>query len=333
MSYYYDLEPILKKHRPINIILGVRGNGKTYALKRKCLFDFFNKGKEFVWIRNSVKAQQKTGMKWLKDIDLIGKELGLDDKGILLKSSGQRCWYVENRKEVIVGYFISISQQQNFKSTPFPKVGNIVYDEFLRFGWYGKTEVDQFRELLSTIQRDRLDVSLFMISNNSSMDNPYFDKLGIKYTKTGIRVTKNYAIQICSYHSIEQAEKYKRTLAFTFGKPDDDYNKYSMQGMFLMDNNDFVLAYKGKKSFKFNVEADDTLIGVWYTSNNLIYFSKQHNKNAKTYTLFKKDLQGNYVLGHHEIGRDWVHKLYKNSLIFESIAVKNNILEYLKQHV
>ncbi len=331
-NIYYSLGPILKRDKDINIISGVRGNGKTFRLKKRVLRQFFIHEKQSVWIRRYKNQSVQAALSWLNDMGDVIKKLKIEVE--LMVNSKQLFYKDEDKKKVVICTFIPLTGQGNYKSVSFHNVSTIVYDEFLHFSFYGKYEITQLKELLSTVQRDRLNVKLFMLSNNVSKDNPYFEELGINKLNQGITVTQNYAIEICDAHTVMLAERYKQTIAFKFGKPGNEYNKYSMEGKFLMDNADLVGTLKGNKQFKFNIECDKTTIGVW-KNKKIIYFSKSHNSSGKIYNIFKKDLNNNIIItpNNSSLGIGWIDKIYKKELLFETQHIKQLIIEFLKLHV
>ena len=48
---WYDLNKTLSHNAFINIVIGSRGTGKTYALKNKALNNYLKKGEQFIYLR------------------------------------------------------------------------------------------------------------------------------------------------------------------------------------------------------------------------------------------------------------------------------------------
>ncbi len=329
---FYDLRPILKKDKPINVICGVRSNGKTYALKNYVLDKFFKDGKQFVWIRGTEDETTNASDTWLFDMDPYLLKLPQD---IIVRTNSKHVYIKNGKDKEIIGHFITLSTQYKYKSASFPKVDTIIYDEMLKSRWYRKAEVNDLRELINTVQRFRSGVKLFLLSNSLSFNNPYFESMGIKKFSKGITILDGTkAIEYCDELSIELAKESKKGIAFLFGKRDDEYNNYATKGTFLMDNNTFVMKYEGIKMFKYNLEVGNDIVGLWLTKNKKLYFSKSINPTGKTYTLFKQDLGENIVITkEHNLGQSWLSSLYTNNIIFETLKIKQHILMYIKQHI
>src|SRR5690554_6524415 len=79
MSKFYTTTRIDKKNATYNVIFGERSNGKTYALLKKGITDYFKTGKQFAYVR-----------RWKEDITgrraqrLFG---GINENGEVAKAS------------------------------------------------------------------------------------------------------------------------------------------------------------------------------------------------------------------------------------------------------
>lgn len=69
------------------------------------------------------------------------------------------------------------------KSTSYPNITTIVFDEFLTRGSYLKDEFILFTNVCSTIIRQRNDVKIFMLGNTVNKYSPYFSEMGLSNIK------------------------------------------------------------------------------------------------------------------------------------------------------
>ena len=69
------------------------------------------------------------------------------------------------------------------KSSSYPKIRNVVFDEFLTRSAYLPNEFVLFMNTLSTIIRQRNDVTIFMLGNTVNQYSPYFSEMGLVYVK------------------------------------------------------------------------------------------------------------------------------------------------------
>lgn len=202
---YYSLKRILAENADYNIIIGERSNGKTYATLEYILTDYIKSGVAGAYIR-----------RWRDDI--IGKRAetvfsALVENGTLLKLTGgaydniiysKGKWHLakyENETHKMKAdikpfcYAFSLSDVEHDKSTSYPDVRNIVFDEFLTRRYYLPDEFVIFMNVLSTIIRDKENVKIFMLGNTVNKYCPYFDEMGL----TNINSQEQGTIDIYSF--------------------------------------------------------------------------------------------------------------------------------------
>ena len=193
---YYSLDKILKKNTQYKVIFGKRSNGKTYAVLDRALRRYFKDGTETAYIRRNRE-------------DLIGKNgqtlfNNHIQNGLIEKYSkgvwtdvyyyGKR-WYFCRWEEDDKGHRQRITDEKPFcygfvlsgyehdKSTSYPNVGLICFDEFLSRTNYLPDEFVLFMNCISTIARLRTDVEIFMLGNTVNKYCPYFSEMGLKNVK------------------------------------------------------------------------------------------------------------------------------------------------------
>lgn len=190
---YYSLNEILKRNADYNIIFGERSNGKTYAALEYGLRNYIKTGKQMAYIR-----------RWKED--LRGKRsdtlfAGLVQNGLvekLTKKEFNEVFYVGGRYYLSMYdkekkkhypqtepfcYAFCLSEQEHDKSTSYPNITTVVFDEFLTRKYYLTDEFVLFMNLLSTIIRQRADVRVFMLGNTVNQYCPYFAEMGLKHVK------------------------------------------------------------------------------------------------------------------------------------------------------
>ena len=186
---YYSLKRILQENADYNIIIGERSNGKTYAVLENIIKDYVSKKITGAYIR-----------RW-KD-DLIGKRAetvfnSFVETGAILKLTNNEYdniiyskgkWHLakyDNETKKMRAditpfcYAFTLSDMEHDKSTSYPTVQNIVFDEFLTRRYYLPDEFILFMNVLSTIIRDRENVKIFMLGNTVNKYCPYFDEMGL----------------------------------------------------------------------------------------------------------------------------------------------------------
>ena len=187
---YYSLENILTHKADYNIIFGERSNGKTTAVLEYALKEH---------IKSNYKHQLGLIRRWEEDFkgtkstDMVS---GIISLGWVSKYTKERYntiiyramnWYLANiqedgTKEVAEQPFIkgfAISSQEHYKSTAYPDIKMILFDEFITRDYYLPDEFIKFQNLLSTIIRLRDDVVIFMCGNTVNKYCPYFKEMGL----------------------------------------------------------------------------------------------------------------------------------------------------------
>lgn len=202
---YYSLNNILSKKCQYNVILGERSNGKTYSVLQYGIEQYFETGKQMAIIR-----------RWLEDFRSKRADVMFDAlvaNNVILKASKGAYnavkywsgrWYMQLRNEhgealktsdEPFAYAFSIAQQEHDKSTAYPNITTILFDEFTTRGNYLNDEFVLFMNTLSTIIRQRDDVTIFMCGNTVNKSSPYFSEMGF----THIRDMKQGTIDVYTY--------------------------------------------------------------------------------------------------------------------------------------
>ena len=239
---YFSLHETLTRNATINIIVGQRSSGKTYAFKDWCFRDWIKTGKEWVYVRR-YKEELRTKDLFFDDIIDKYPEYEIQIKGMYCKirKKGDKTW-------LPFGYFIPLSQQQQYKSTPMPNVNKICFDEFIIENIrnrYIPNEVNQFLSLYGTIARHQRNVKALLLSNAGAINNPYFIKYGVTskeiYESKWIRKMNGHVL--IHYYENKNNEEYLKNSVW--GKVStEDYKEYAFANMFSDANESFVLYKK-----------------------------------------------------------------------------------------
>lgn len=190
---YYSNKELLSKDCDYNIIIGERSNGKTYAFLKKSITDYIDKKTQSAYLR-----------RWKEDI--IGKRAdnlfsSFDSETLFKLTKGQfdnvvysrGKWYLalfDNEKKRMLAdkepfmFAFSLSEIEHDKSTSYPNIKNVIFDEFLTRKYYLPDEFIIFMNVLSTIIRQRNDVKIFMLGNTVNRYCPYFEEMGLSNIQT-----------------------------------------------------------------------------------------------------------------------------------------------------
>lgn len=328
---YYNYNKVISYNALLNILIGSRGVGKTFGASELVVKDFIKNGNEFVYLRRYKTELSKSMSKFFKALIQENKfpDDNLDVKG--------NTFYINDN---VAGYGVTLSTAQQLKSSNFPKVKTIIFDEFLiesGQGHYLKNEVDIFLGLIETISRMR-NVRVFMLANAVTEANPYFlyFDLTLPYNND-IRTFKNGLILLQYMNNPEYIEAKKKT---RFGKlvSGTDYEDYAINNNFVDNNSMFIEHKSGNSKFSFSFIYKDNRYGVWIDYNNSkIYVSNDFIENGFVFATTTDDHKPNTLL--YSIAKNYncwnvFIKNYKlGNVYFENNKIKNLCKDIIKNFV
>lgn len=186
---FYSLGPILSRHAQYNIIFGERSNGKTYAVLKHGLQEYAKSGKQMAIVRRwkeDLRGKRGSAMfDALTANDEIRKITNGEYAAVYYYSSR---WYLanfdDNTGKMVpapepFAFAFALSDMEHDKSTSYPNITTIMFDEFLTRQYYLPDEFVTFMNVISTIVRYRRDVTIFMLGNTVNKYCPYFKEFGL----------------------------------------------------------------------------------------------------------------------------------------------------------
>ena len=186
---YYSLDRIKTFNAQYNVIFGKRSNGKTYAVLYEGLKNYCEKGKQMAYLRRYREDfVGKRGQTLFNALTSSGAVAELTNgKWDQVKYSSSQ-WFLARKDKkgdkIITDstpfcYGFSLAQMEHDKSTSYPDITTVVYDEFISRIGYLPNEFVLFMNVLSTIIRQRDDVKIYMLGNTVNKYCPYFAEMGL----------------------------------------------------------------------------------------------------------------------------------------------------------
>ena len=124
-NIFYDFQKVLSYNALLNIIIGERGVGKTYGMKKFCINRFKKQHKQFAYIRryesdldSSVGSSQNN-----KFFEQVQKEFK-NSKFNIKKSKKIRSLIIDDE---VCGYALPLSSADSLKSSTYENVDIIIY--------------------------------------------------------------------------------------------------------------------------------------------------------------------------------------------------------------
>ena len=291
---YYTLNRIKEKNAQYNIIFGERSNGKTYAVDIEGIQNFINTGEQMAIIRRY--GEDFTGKRGSTMFDSIvnneeiTKRTGGEWTGVYYYSSR---WYLcryENNKRIThetpFAYGFALSAMEHDKSTAYPNITTILFDEFLSRTGYLPDEFVIFMNVLSTIIRDRTNVKIYMLGNTVNKYCPYFAEMGLKH----IKEMESGDIDVYKYGDSELLVAVEYTPTNKRGKASDFYFAFDNPKLSMITGGAWELEiyphcpvkYKPKDIlFTYFIKFDDNLLQCEIVYHDKLYFTFIHPKTTE----------------------------------------------------
>lgn len=261
---YYDYAPLLSHNALIACAVGGRGIGKTFGAKKLAIDDFIKGGWHFMYVRRYKGELQESRSHFFDDIaEQYANYIFRIHNGeaqIAAKADGKTSWQT-------FGFFHTLSTIQKIKSTAFPKVKRIIFDEFIPekgATQYLANEHHIVLNLLNTVDRHSDRVNMIMLANAVSIENPHFLAYGIvpKPGKIAKYADGLVAVDFPNSDAYNKAVAHTRT-ARLFAHH-ESYNAYATLNEFA-DNAPTMVERKSAASvYKWTLELSNRTVAVWY---------------------------------------------------------------------
>lgn len=234
---YYSLKNILEYGADYNIIYGERSNGKTFSVLEYAIKDYINSGynNQLAIVRRwEEDFKGKNGQQMFESfvtLGLISKYTKEKYNSVYYYS--QRwflCYYddkgekqYQDERPFAMGF--SISSEEHYKSTSYPNIKTVLFDEFITRQYYLPEEFVKFQNLLSTIIRLRTDVKIFMCGNTINKYCPYFAEMGLHNIRKQVKGTIDVytygdsELKVAVEYSDFPGKKKKSNKYFAFDNP------------------------------------------------------------------------------------------------------------------
>lgn len=182
-SRYYSIKSLKDTGARLLMAMSQRGIGKTYSALVDVLEEYRDHKWQFVYLR-----------RWQDDISTpnansLFMPIPVED----IFGPGYSIEYYQRTFNLVdpdgnkepVGFLMCLSESHHKKSTNYPYVQTIVFDEFIQMA--GEPilpgEMTRFQNTVSTIFRDRANTKIYMLANTVSRFSPYFVYAGIDINK------------------------------------------------------------------------------------------------------------------------------------------------------
>ena len=350
MAKYYDWEKTLSYDADVTMVVGARGLGKTFGLRKQFIRDYKKDGSRFVEV-----VRYKNELSGVSD-GYFGRLEELEENERYIFKTDTRYAYIaekpsedtEKKPKVswhIIGYFIAMTDAQKHKKKTFNKVRRIVLDEAVieradRFHNYLPNEFATLADIVDTVSRERADTKgirprVYLLGNACDFGNPYFGNYGVTSDLTfGYRWFAGKTFLLHYVDADEYAsEKLRGTVAGRM-LAGSDAGKVSAMNQFTGLSSDFVEKKPKHARFLFAIRFNGDYFGVWVDyMNGFYYVTEKYPKDAKAiYYFSNEDAKVNYIAARKtsRLFQTFAEVYYMGCLRYESVDIKRRFYDVLK---
>lgn len=279
-SIYYNFDKLFSYNFLIAFVIGERGVGKSFNAKVAVMKKFLKTGEQFIYVRR-YKTELDTALTtFWQDLQMNGY---FEDYALSVKRSKMLTEFKCDGK--VCGYAVPLSTANILKSTAFPNVSTIIFDEFLldNSGTYRylKSEVTILLDIIETVGRLR-DIKTILLGNALNVHaSPYFAYWDLELPKDGneFRTFKDGAIVVNYIKNIAYRKAKKES---RFGKLIDGtaYGRYAIDNEVFRENNSFIGKRPGNSNFLGMIVVNGVNLGIWNGRDGYYYLSEKFDPNT-----------------------------------------------------
>lgn len=343
---FYNYAPVLSFNARYNFIVGGRGKGKTYGAQKKVIRDAIkthikNPGMcdQFIYLR-----RYKDELRMARDTFFAAVEHEFPDWDFRINGYEAQMSHVSTREEKkrqwhVIGFFISLSVAQSYKSVAFPRVKIIIFDEFIiekSAIHYLPNEATIFNNFFSTVDRYKDKTRVFFLANSVSITNPYFLEFKIDPDKQDdkgfIKLYGGFVIVHFIPDGAFETEVYQTEFGqFIAGTA---YADYAVGNKFADNHKNLIELKPDTARHMMSLETYASTFSVWYDLRSSKYFCQQKlPKEDHLYTIVTDRMDDNKtLLRTNDKSLQSLRTAYNHARVrFDAPLTRNAFIEIFKQ--
>lgn len=350
---WYSPQKMLSYNQYLNFIIGGRGIGKTFALKKYLLKRFIEKGHQFIYLRRNKSELDRIDKdkffttELLKQVfdnfEIIASDASKIHTRIEFKASNMKedvnTLIISSTKIILNGkiicYLKSLSTWVDLKGSEYDEVMYIMYDEVLidptSNKRYLNNEVEALLNFIFSVFRRRNNCHAYLLSNAGNFNNPYFAFLKFYEDKNKrFYNLKQYATLIeFPPHEPFSNEEEKQNGFFKLLSKSSIYDSV-VNNEFQIKNDKNISKIKGVKKRLYSFYINGSFLTCYYI-DNLIYVAKGFDKNLNAYCINIEEVEDNFIYlnKNSQLSKNLKRLYLSNMIIYENIESKNIFMEVI----
>jgi len=352
---YYDWQKTLSYDADVTMVVGARGIGKTYGIRKQCIRDFLKDGSRFVEV---VRFKNELADVAEGYFDRVGKEFS----GYVFRTDARAGYIAVKPSETKdekkkpkpqwrkICYFLSMTEAQKKKKKTYDNVRRIIFDEAVlektdRYHTYLNSEPTTLAKLVDTVSRERPDVKsirprVYLLGNACDLSNPYF-----AYYKVGTDLKFGYRWYSDKTFLLHYADagdyatdKLEKTVAGRMLRGSIE-GRINAENKFVGVSAEFVRRKPSRAKFSFGIACNGKRYGIWLDMQGGYYYVSDRlprNANSPTfdrpiYALTMEDNRINYIAAKKadRVLQYFSEMYYMGYIRYETLQVKSDFIEVL----
>lgn len=334
----------------ICLVVGAKGIGKTFGLRKQCVNDYLKKGWRFCEVcrtKDELKVVRQGYFDKLQNAglftDYLFKVIG--QTGYMAKEpqkDPETGDYVEKPDYEPICYFVALTAFQTEKKRTYVNVRRFIFDEAIidrkdRYHRYLKNEFLIFANLLDSVSRqqpgDDKSYRVYILGNACDLTAPYLRYLGInKIPEFGYSFWKDKSVLL---HYVEPWDAEDRKLQTLVGRMLSGTEESAMvfDNVFNVDDTGTICKKSSEARYAYAIRYNGSCFSVWmdYTKALCWICARLPKGAGNVYTLTKRDATIDYAA--IEKSSPYLQLLnkffYGNALRYDTPATRDMFLTVL----
>lgn len=352
MSDYYDWKKTFTYDADVTMVIGERGVGKTYGLRRQLIDDYEKRKETFVCVCRTKESKSTIARGYFSKVCEVDEEIALKYE---FKSDSSGCFIRrkdEEKKDRLawerIGYFVAMSQFGLAKETTFERVRRIVLDEGVieqvdRYHKYLSNEWYVLSSIVNSCAREtgktrKHKPNVYILGNACDLINPYFIACGIDdvppFGKSWYR-NKTFLLDYIKPDKGRSKRIVEDTVAGRMMSDSDQANVY-VDNEFANADKKFVAQKPKRAKYSFAIVSKASEYGVWLDKSDGYYYvtgkvPKDYAKRGNVCALTVNDMRKDTVTGMkvRKYLRTFFDLYGMGIILFDSIATRESFLKDL----
>ena len=338
---FYRYGDLFSRNAVFNVVIGPRGDGKTYGAKEHVIKNAITKGEQFILLRR-FKTELGTRTSFFDDIarNMLKRFPGYAFRvqGLEAQMLPPGSTTAEGKpKWVTIGFFVALSNSQQKKSVSYSRVTTVIFDEFIIDKGalhYLPNETKALLDFYITVDRYQERCRVIMISNTVSIMNPYFIEWNIRPGKDAEWITKGdgfVCVHLIRDNAFAREVKKTRVGKFIEGT---EYADYAVDGVFLDNNMEMLRPKTPEARYYATIETSTGTFSWWIDYiTGFFYIQEKRPKVETVWTMLPERMsEEKYLMLSNDKSLMKLRSAFsRGRLFFSSAQARNAFVGVMKR--